>query len=363
MINKKLLEAKSLITSDPDEALKLLKRINIDENDYENYIEKIRSEAIILFAIKHKTSEIDNYIKKFKTILNINDNKINKGMIYNFLSAMCLESKRYNEAHQYLKSALTYTDKNKDPKLSLKISNNFSVLYQDLGFYKKALKIQIKALEFSKNNNLEIESPELYLNIAESYTSINEHENAISYYKNAIELYSKINDKNYLISAYLSLAESYFNLNKRKNAETYYILTLELAKELNIPKIIINATEKLCFLNMYENKYGHALALLENVEKYLLDENFKNTNVDIYYHIAKIYKFLGNIKKSHIMFKLYVENNIKKEQEIKEENKEYAKMTFKLLNINNLNAKVKNENKNLTQRASEIYNLYSDIIN
>lgn len=223
---------------------------------------------------------LDNLILALKASEKSKDNyRIGRTMIS--MGVLFLDQKKYSEALNYSKNALTYLYK-ADNKAQIanayaRIGNVFgdktnpaynadSVLY----YYKKSLEL---FTEIGHQRGIAV----IYNNISSIYVDQKEPEKAIEYYKKAFDMRSKLGDQNGLAIILNNLGTCYQSMKSYETAIHYLNKSLEISKKISKPDMIIDNYSNLS--SCYSDKGDYKKALYyRNLYIEVKDSLFNETN-------------------------------------------------------------------------------------
>jgi tetratricopeptide (TPR) repeat protein len=168
-----------------------------------------------------------------------------------------------------------------------------------LQYYQNAL----KAEEGNKDNerNLGV----INLNLGWTNYELKKYREAIGYYEKAFKNLQVNNDKFFLASGYSTISKSYLELNEQNKASEYAEKNMELCNELKLPDYI---SEAQIILAQIDLKKGNNVAAKQKGEAVLmaLDKNAsKETKIELYDLLYKVYQAENNAQKSLEMFQQY----------------------------------------------------------
>ena len=191
------------------------------------------------YAIDNNHQQASIWIEKYIKLLQTESSVVNETY-----EALDIRSIIYQNAGYYLKAlesqqtALNYLDHNNDESLIDRVYalNNMGQIYYRLGYGKEAVQYGEAALEILKSYS-EIQSDSLYAllfnNLALCYSECGEYDKAISSEMKALRLYEKSYGLNhpYLISPYNNLSSFYQEVGEYDTALNYIKKVLELREQ------------------------------------------------------------------------------------------------------------------------------------
>ncbi len=360
-MNDLLIKTGTLLDNKPDTAYKLLNYINIDENDYENYIEKLRQLVKISVLIFNDLSQIETYIDKIQSIIELENDSIPKSSLYNMLAILFSLQGKYELAIKNVNFALNCADKEEDKDIRLKILNNQAYIYNKMGFTDKAKKILIKEINTFENDLRSLNFSNIFLTLGIIHKEDKQLNIALYFFKRSLE---NAVQNNHVLNQYLALTNIsllYKDVKDYKNAKKHLIESLELAKMTNSYSNVIITSEYLIEIYMKEYNYGSAMRLIYYMEDYILNNKENIDNIDIYYYAAKLYNFYKKKQKAIEMYKIYIELSQKNKKEITKQYENLAKYKFNISEDHEKMLDIYEKDNNLMIKKKKVSKLRQNI--
>jgi len=153
-----------------------------------------------------------------------------------------------------------------------------------------------KAIDISKNNNLEKEQAKLFFYTAKSFGIAENWDKSIAYFKKSIIVSEKFNLKHGTIAAYNNLGYIFMKTNQLEKAKNIYKKTIQLAKLDNNLYLEAFALTDLAEIYYKGKKYSKALKTIDEAKVLFIE-------TDLISHQAftisgKIYFALKNIEEA-----------------------------------------------------------------
>lgn len=155
-----------------------------------------------------------------------------KSPISNRLAATYYEAKNKPMALMWADTALKYAKLQHNIPRQINTLLIIAAIKRDTGDYQGALENFKKVLEFSEQQEVTSDIPDILNNIATSYSYLNDYQNAIKYAKQSYDITSKEDNKVLSVVSTNILAKSYAGIGDYKNAYKYSQIYEEIRHNL-----------------------------------------------------------------------------------------------------------------------------------
>lgn len=202
------------------------------------------------------------------------ENTIEAATVYLNIATLYRVQGRYTDSlNMYILCEKIYQNfLNEDDERYASFYNNISLLFQEMGDFKKAIEYEFKALNIIKElDNCEIEEAITYTNLSSMYKNINNDDKSLNYLKKALFLFEKHGKQDPHYFAALSLKAQYYYSKKQYNE------SIELYKKI---------------LNGLEKVYGKSkeyYIVQENMNRVLQEYNHSIKGIDLCFQYYKYY--------------------------------------------------------------------------
>lgn len=188
--------------------------------------------------------------------------------------------------------------------LKIKVLYQLADLYIDQGFYRLAIKYQLKGIQLAKDlSNPKAES-DFWNQLGVSYDLAGMWNDAAKAYFNALPMYQKQQDSIGIAYIYNNLGLVKTNLNEYQGADSFFYLTLDLADKLNNESIKAMALSNLGLSANAQNKPKKALGYFQKTLDIDLQDSEPNNSYlgSDYNSIATCYTKLGEYAKAENLY-------------------------------------------------------------
>lgn len=171
-------------------------------------------------------------------------------------------------------------------------------IYDQFGYYEKALKHADYAVKQANNQNDDYEIANASVALGLIYNRLKDYELALELFSNAYLIRTKTEDYFAAASTLNLIARSYSLKKDRKQAEEYYMKSLDLREKINDKNGIPWTFMGLASLYEEFNQYQKAI---ENYKKALsLDESNKQCSLLSYHGLGRVYRQLKDYDNSYL---------------------------------------------------------------
>lgn len=320
----KIEEAKRLVSSQPNEAMKLSMEA-FNSAKYNNLsLEEAYSllnMALVNRALSNKSSMLD-YSFKALTLFEKEGDILGQIKALNLIGIAYFYSSLYEEAYEFFIRTKKLLEIKSDPSLLSANLNNIGEIYRESSMNAKALEYYNKAKDIAKENDLEINYAAILGNIGEIYFIEGQYDLSIKVYMDAHETLLSSKDLVSLGEIEYKIGKVQFKLEKYDEAEEYFHKAL--SRLLSIENKFYAIDTLIYMGQIYEEKdsrmvldyYHKAIEFCQAVES-----NKKLANVykllSLYYEKQEDYKnALAYSKKFCSINEEVINSNIKDKLEI-----------------------------------------------
>lgn len=290
-------KAESLLGSNPDEVIKISKKVLSLASEPENSQEK--ADALKYLGVAHyykqnNRQSLEYYEQALSIYKKLNDKKgiaailNNTGLLFERQGDYATALKRYNQA------SLLFSETGNKEKLTASLSNTGN-LYSLLGRYDLSLDYMSQALRIAESLSDSVRIANAYNNVGNIYLSLKDYHSAEKYFHDAEKINEVMHAEDRLIGVYNNLGLTYLGMNRINEALKYNQLSMELAKKVNdidgvITNLInigeiyfevkdytlanINYKEALRLSDVKRDKITHAMILLDMGQLRVAQEEF-----------------------------------------------------------------------------------------
>ncbi|NDV66286.1 lipopolysaccharide assembly protein LapB [Bacteroides sp. 224] len=262
------LQIDSLIKVQPDSTLQMLRNIPIEElanpKDYADY-------ALLVTKAKDANRIIhtsDSLIRIAVDYYQDTRNKKKKRQAYFYLGRVYRDMEMSTTAIEAFQQALEISGKTKDRLTSL-IYSNLSFLYQEQGFYEKAIEMINQAYEISVQTNNVYDKASFSRELGLILRYANQPDSALHYYKEALKSAQAISEKRLESFILSDMAHLYGQQGKLDSAYWYIEEAREAAPDQQIVTSMFFVTGRVFHqLGDMDSARNYLLPLLNNHDIY-----------------------------------------------------------------------------------------------
>lgn len=270
---------------------------NIDTNELKF---KVASNYVTALFVNDRYKDALLILDKIEN-LNIKDN--NKALYFTLRGLVENDLTQITEAEASYKKALDLYVKLNDTDNQFTILNNLGLLYNNIGDYKKSLKMYLDCYDIVNDLKIKVDRYKYHMNIGTVSNNLNDYKNALSSFKNALNEATNNNESLRVFRAKEKIAQVYLGLNKLDIAGKYYNEALTGYKQLGLKKDACTVLLNLGDIHYQKNDKDTALKKYENAKKIATSNNFEQELYSALLSMASIYKEQLKYSEASSLFK------------------------------------------------------------
>lgn len=195
--------------------------------------------------------------------------------------------------------------------------NTIGLVNKTLGYYEQSLTNFFESEKYAKINDTAILLANVYNNIGMVYQNINDLEHAIEYFESSVKFRKMSTQMDQLVVTYSSLITLYLEFKKEDKVIELISEIEKIYEEINIPKIQISLQYAKAHLLIYRQDYLQAIEILNDNLMIVQEMNHLPNCNKTYYLLSSCYETLQDYQKSLEYQKLSrsVEQKIIKKEE------------------------------------------------
>ncbi|MEL0630586.1 diguanylate cyclase [Psychromonas aquatilis] len=205
-------------------------------------------------------------------------------------------------AASYHKALVIYTDL-QNKKLIARTSNTLAEAERYLGHYTAALDYSLNSIEIHNTIDDPIGRAKAYNGAGIIYRHIGLYEKSLEYVYEAYQFYKKEGDSNGIAKTSNQMGLIYTRLKQFEQARFFYQITIDLPSSDLEPKVLASALRELAVIELKEQDYGKARALIERAHKIYQQEYNKESESLSARIIGNIYREEGDIQHAIVFYR------------------------------------------------------------
>ncbi len=226
------------------------------------------------------------------------------GTIYKKLGIYDSAFVYYNLAEQKYNSFVANKEViNERPlKVASILYTDFGLLYNDMNYFKDALRYYHKALKIAKQLSDDVRLAGTYINIANVYNENTEYydmQKALKYYRKGQAICERINHRRYLANVYGNFLNIYTELNQLDSAEYYYKKSLAIIKDIHNDYSFANVHIGYATLLEKKGKYKQQIKVLEKGYAISKKNSYNKLSANYALKLAMAYNQLNQPAKAY----------------------------------------------------------------